>query len=127
MIGYNKNPDAIPSAIEYPSTIIIIVTNAGIDVSIFFHSMSPKEEAIKIPTTIKAGAVTAEVTTDNKPEQNNIIKKHNAVKTEVNPVRPPASTPVNDSTKEVVEDVPKTAPTTVAVESASNALSPSTK
>ena len=75
----------------------------------------------------RAVAVTADVTTDNKPEQNNITKKHNAVNTEVNPVRPPASTPVNDSTNEVVDDVPKTDPITVAVESANNALSPSTK
>ena len=86
-----------------------------------------KEDAIKIPTVISAGAVTADVTTDNNPEQNNITKKHNAVNTEVNPVRPPASTPVNDSTNEVVEDVPNTDPITVAVESANNALSPSTK
>ena len=105
----------------------MIVTKAGIDVSKFFHSISPKEDAIKIPTVISAGAVTADVTTDNNPEQNNITKKHNAVNTEVNPVRPPASTPVNDSTNEVVEDVPNTDPITVAVESANHALSPSTK
>ena len=49
----------------------MIVTKAGIDVSKFFHSISPKEDAIKIPTVISAGAVTADVTTDNNPEQNN--------------------------------------------------------
>ena len=105
----------------------MIVTNDGIEVSRFFHSISPSDEAIKIPTVIKAGAVTADVTTDNNPEQNNISKKHNAVKTDVNPVRPPASTPVSDSTNEVVEDVPRTDPITVALESANKALSPLTK
>ena len=41
-----------------------------------------------------------------------------ATVTEVRPVRPPADTPVADSTKVVQVDVPSMAPSTVAVESA---------
>ena len=46
------------------------------------------------------------------------MKKHAAVTRDVSPVRPPADTPVADSTKVVQVDVPIKAPHTVAVESA---------
>ena len=49
----------------------------------------PKEETIKIPTIIKAGAVTAGVTTLNNGEKNSASKKNPAVTTAVNPERPP--------------------------------------
>ena len=53
---------AIPVAILYVSGIEIIVRMLVLQ-SRIFQSISPKEETIKIPTIIKAGAVTAGVTT----------------------------------------------------------------
>ena len=43
--------------------------------------------------------------------------------TAVNPVLPPTPTPLELSTKEVTVEVPKTAPATVPIESATNACS----
>ena len=51
------------------------------------------------------------------------IKKHRAVTQLVRPVRPPAPMPEALSTNVVVLDVPKMAPTDVAMESANRALS----
>src|SRR5699024_1991129 len=86
------------------------------------HSIFFKDDDIMTPTMINAGAVTSAVTTLNKGEKNKARRKNPAVTTEANPVRPPAATPDVDSTYEVVVDVPTVAPTTVAAESASNAL-----
>src|SRR5699024_7912286 len=102
--------------------IMIIVKNAGIATSILSHSISFKLDTINTPTIINAGAVTDDVTIANNGEKNNARKKNSDVKTDVKPVRPPTPTPVADSTNAVVVDVPKTAPTTVADESASKAL-----
>src|SRR5690625_386047 len=102
--------------------MIITVKNAGIATSILPHSISFRLETISTPTIINAGAVTDGVTTASNGEKNSARKKNKDVKTDVRPVRPPTPTPVADSTKAVVVDVPKTAPTTVADESASNAF-----
>ena len=75
----------------------MIVKNAGTAISNFFQSISPKDETIKIPTIINAGAVTAGVTTLNNGEKNSANKKNPAVTTAVNPERPPAATPAEDS------------------------------
>jgi len=91
------NPIAIPVAILYVSGMEIIVKNAGTAISNFFQSISPKDETIKIPTIIKAGAVTAAVTTLSNGEKNSASKKNPAVTTAVNPERPPAATPADDS------------------------------
>ena len=90
---------------------------SNLDQSIFF-----KEAAISTPTTIKAGAVTALVITDNNGKKNKANKKQIPVTIAANPVLAPAATPAVDSTNDVVVDVPKIAPTTIARESANNPL-----
>src|SRR5699024_7481339 len=92
------------------------------DLSNLSHSIFFSDVDIKTPTMIKAGAVTSAVTTLNKGEKNKANKKSPAATTAVKPDRPPTPTPAVDSTYDVVVDVPTTEPTTVAVESASNAL-----
>ena len=115
-------PKAIPVEIEYARGIIMIVINAGIAIAISSHSISLSWDAIKIPTIIKAGAVTAEVMYPVKGSKNIDRIKRIPVNTEVNPVRPPVSTPDNDSIYDVVVEVPAAAPTTVAIASANKAL-----
>src|SRR5699024_2448049 len=85
------------------------------------HSIPFNALARITPTIITTGAVTSGVMIFNNGEKNKANKKNPAVTTEVNPVRPPTPTPAVDSTKEVVVDVPKTDPVTVAAESANNA------
>src|SRR5699024_7402297 len=99
-----------------------MVKKAGTAISNCSHFIFLNDEDISTPTIINAGAVTSGVTTLRSGEKNNAYKKNPAVTTDANPVRAPAPTPDVDSTKEVVVDVPIVAPTTVAVESASNAL-----
>src|SRR5690554_6098985 len=94
---------------------------AGTATSNSFHLIFPKADAIRTPTIIKAGAVTEDVTTESNGEKNNATKNNKPVTIDANPVRPPAATPLEDSTYEVVVDVPKIAPIAVALESASNA------
>ena len=60
------NPQAIPVAILLVNGIMMIVKNAGTATSILFHSIFLREPHINTPTIINAGAVTADVTTDNK-------------------------------------------------------------
>ena len=115
-------PIAIPVAILYVNGIAIIVKNAGTAISNRFHSILFKDETINTPTIIKAGAVTAEVITDNTGEKNKASKNNTPVTIAANPVRAPAATPALDSIYEVVVDVPKIAPVTVAKESANKAL-----
>ena len=102
--------------------MVTMVKNAGTAISNLSHSINLKEEAIMTPTIISAGAVTAEVTTDKIGKKNNAKMKHAAVTNEAKPVFAPAATPALDSTKEVVVEVPNTAPTIVAMESETNAL-----
>src|SRR5699024_6787872 len=105
-------PIAIPVAILYVNGMAAIVKNAGTAISNLSHSISFKEEDIKTPTIINAGAVTSDVITLNNGEKNNANTKQPAVTTAVNPERPPAPTPADDSINDVVVDVPTTAPTT---------------
>ena len=92
--------------------------NAGTATSNLLQSMSLRDEAINTPTIIKAGAVTAGVITDNNGKKNSDNKNKIPVTIAAKPVRAPAATPAVDSTKEVVVDVPKIAPATIASESA---------
>lgn len=116
------NPHAIPVAIEYDSGIIIIVINDGTATSNLRHSISAKLAAIKTPTTINAGVVTALVTTSINGLKKIANKKQRPVTTLANPVRAPTATPEVDSIYEVVVVVPKIAPTIVANESENRAL-----
>src|SRR5699024_6243361 len=86
------------------------------------HSIFFNEEDINIPTIIRAGAVTSDVITLNNGEKHKANRKNPAATTAVNPVRPPAPTPAVDTISEVVVDVPKIDPATVAVESANKAF-----
>ncbi len=78
------------------------------------------------PTMISAGAVTAgtSVTTASSGENSRVTRNSAAVVTEVNPVRPPALTPAEDSMYEVVVEVPATAPPMVATASETRARLP---
>ena len=116
------NPHAIPVAIEYDSGIIIIVINDGTATSNLRHSISAKLAAIKTPTTINAGVVTALVTTSINGLKKIANKKQRPVTTLANPVRAHTATPEVDSIYEVVVVVPKIAPTIVANESENSAL-----
>ena len=116
------NPIAIPVAILYVNGIDMIVRNAGTAISNRFHSILFNDETISTPTIINAGAVTAEVITDNTGEKNSASKNRIPVTTAANPVLAPAATPALDSIYEVVVDVPKIAPVTVAKESANKAF-----
>src|SRR5699024_1898628 len=78
--------------------------------------------AINAPTIINAGAVISVVITARIGEKNKAIAKQAAIMTDVNPVLPPTAIPAEDSTLVAGVDVPSIAPTTPAVESASNAL-----
>ena len=97
--------------------------NAGTAISKLAQSISLKDDTIKIPTIIKAGAVawagTKLITGDKKAAKT----KQMAVTTEVKPVRPPAPIPADDSTKVVVLEVPKIAPKIVPTESPNKARS----
>ena len=76
---------------------------------------------IKKPTKINAGAV-AKLGIAIKIGLNTIeTKNSNAVTTDARPVLAPSETPEELSTKVVVVDVPKIAPTEVAIESANKA------
>ena len=76
---------------------------------------------IKYPTKIRAGAVAADGIKRNKGVKNKANKKRMAVTTEDKPVRPPAATPAELSTKLVTVEVPKAAPATVPIASAKKA------
>src|SRR5699024_12113097 len=67
------------------------------------------------PTKINAGAVACVGTIEIIGENKLLNANNTATVTEVNPVRPPAPIPAADSTKVVVFDVPKIAPTDVAI------------
>src|SRR5690606_7751105 len=105
----------------YVSGIAMTVRNTGMAYSILLQSTSPSPRAINTPTMISAGAVTAGVTTPSSGEKNRASRNSTDVATDVNPVRPPAATPADDSTYAVVVDVPSTAPPIAATESDTNA------
>ena len=77
--------------------------------------------SIKKPTIISAGAVANAGIARNTGANSKEAKKSIATVTAVRPVRPPAITPEELSTKVVTVDVPSTAPADVATESASSA------
>jgi len=116
------NPTAIPVAMLYVNGIDTTTKKEGTAISNLVQSIFPNEETIKIPTTTSAGVVTADVTTSNNGKKNKESKKNPAVTIAAKPERAPAATPADDSTKEVVVDVPKIEPTIEAIESANNAL-----
>jgi hypothetical protein len=97
VIGYNTNPSAIPSEIEYVSGMPIIIKKAGADIAISSQLMSFRLFAIKTPTSTKAGAVTCDVTTDNSGEKSRANKNNMPVKTDDSPERPPTAIPEDDS------------------------------
>src|SRR5690606_28336892 len=111
----------MPVATEYVSGIAMTVRNTGMAYSILLQSTSPSPRAINTPTMISAGAVTAGVTTPSSGEKNRASRNSTDVATDVNPVRPPAATPADDSTYAVVVDVPSTAPPIAATGSDTNA------
>ena len=59
------NPQAIPVAILFVNGIMMMVKKAGTATSSLFHSIFLRDPHIKTPTKINAGAVTADVITDN--------------------------------------------------------------
>src|SRR5690606_21944681 len=85
--------------------------------------ISNREDIIMIPTIINAGAVACPGTIATNGENKLVNKNIPATTTLVKPVRPPAAIPAALSTNVVVLDVPKTAPTDVAIASANKALS----
>ena len=74
--------------------------------------------SMSTPTYTSAGDVAQAGMTDASGVRNRQMKKQQATVPDVRPVRPPADTPVADSTKVVQVEVPSIPPTTVAVESA---------
>ena len=89
-----------------------------------FQSTPPSCCTIIIPTTTNAGAVTALTAVLKTTGEIKIDRRNNTpAVTAVNPVLPPTPTPLELSTKEVTVEVPKTAPATVPIESATNACS----
>lgn len=94
------------------------MATAKSDQSIFLNS-----PIIMIPTMIKIGAVAAVGTMETNGDKTSMAKNPIDVTTLVKPVRPPEATPVADSIKVVVFDVP-TAPAKVVVKvSTTKALS----
>ena len=71
-----------------------------------------------IPTTMRTGAVAADVTIDAIGEKKVASKKQIAVTNAVKPVFPPAAIPDADSAYTVTVEVPKSEPTTVESASA---------
>ena len=76
---------------------------------------------IKYPTKINAGAVAAAGIKAKIGFKNNAMRNKIPVVTEARPVFAPAATPEVDSTNEVTVEVPRQAPATVPIESASKA------
>ena len=114
-------PNAIPFEIEYANGITIIVINAGIPSVKSWKSIEEIDCIIKNPTKISAGAVAALGINANNGVKNRASRNIIAVTTEERPVRPPAATPDEDSTKDVTVEVPRQAPATVPTASASRA------
>lgn len=94
------NPIAIPVDMLEVSGIVNMIANAGKASSNVFQSTFARPSIIKQPTIINTGAVMAEteemaaINGEKKMERANKMATTVAVK----PVRPPAATPVLDST-----------------------------
>lgn len=102
------NPAAIPYEIENDKPMKIDVKKAGMATAKSAQSIFLNSPIIMIPTMIKIGAVAADGTMDTNGDKTNMAKKPREVTTFVKPVRPPDATPVADSIKVVVFDVPTT-------------------
>ena len=76
---------------------------------------------MKNPTISNAGAVANDGIAVKIGAKNIEIRKNIPATIAVNPVRPPAATPAEDSTNVVTVEVPNTAPAVVAIASANNA------
>ena len=118
---YEITPSAIPSEILYISGIARSARYAGTDSVRSVKSTLIIEDIIRKPTNISAGAVANDGIAVNIGA--NMIASKNIIPVTAaeRPVRPPASTPADDSTYVVVVDVPRTAPTDVAMASARSA------
>ena len=118
---YDITPSAIPSEMLYISGIARSARYAGTDSVRSVKSTLMIDEIIRKPTKISAGAVANEGIAVNIGAK--IIASRNVIPVTAaeSPVRPPASTPADDSTYVVVVDVPRTAPTDVAIASARSA------
>lgn len=118
------NPIAIPVDMLEVRGIVKIIANAGNASSNIFQLTLAKPSIIKQPTIIKTGAVIAEteemaeINGEKKIDAANKIATTVAVK----PVRPPAATPVLDSTYAVEGLVPNKEPIVVAIASPKNAF-----
>ena len=75
-----------------------MVKKAGTAISNLVQSMYWTFDSIKIPTIIRAEAVTADVITVKIGEKKAAMANKRATKTEDNPVRAPTATPEVDST-----------------------------
>ncbi|MPN06638.1 hypothetical protein SDC9_153894 [bioreactor metagenome] len=117
-------PKPMPSVMEYANGIMAIVKKLGIATSKSLQSMRVVARSIKIPTMTSAGAVAAAGTMPATGAMTMEAKKHSDTTMLERPVRAPSLMPVEDSTKVVTVEVPKQAPTQVAIASASSARSP---
>lgn len=115
---YAMSPINMPSEMLEEKVIKAMQRNAGTDLRMSEKSISCMPYIMFIPTHIKAGAVAAEGIARNRGAKNKDRKKHPAVTSDVNPLRPPASTPEALSTKVLTVDVPSIAPTVVPTASA---------
>ncbi len=97
-----------------------MVKNEGMTISNFVQFILLISDAINAPTMINAADVTSTDITETSGEKNKAITKQAAITTDVKPVLPPTAIPAEDSTLVAGVDVPKIAPITPAVESASN-------
>ena len=111
----------MPSEIEYINGMAIMAIKPGTASPISLKSMFKTVASIKKPTIISAGAVANAGIARNTGANSKEAKKSIATVTAERPVRPPAITPEELSTKVVTVEVPSTAPADVATESASSA------
>jgi hypothetical protein len=118
---YEIIPRRIPFEIEYENGIITIQTNAGTASEKSSNGICVIGVIIKRPTIISAGAVAAAGIERKSGEKKSATAKQHAIENAVRPERPPCATPAALSTYVVVVDVPRIAPTVVAIASAINA------
>ena len=111
----------MPSLMLYINGIAMKQMNPGIASVKSAKSIFEIDFTIIKPTTIKAGAVAKDGIAKKIGDKIIDIKNNNPVVIAVKPVLPPEATPEALSTKVVVVDVPKIAPATVAIASASKA------
>ena len=106
---------------EYRNGIAKIAMYAGIASRRSFHSTFTTCWIIRNPTITSAGAVAKLGMARKIGEKNSASRKKRPDTTAVRPVRPPSAIPELDSTKVVMVEVPRQAPTMVPMESASSA------